>query len=360
MARLIRATSKSRRHLPPGTPVYVGKESPRPALHVIDYTKGEVVDKPIDRVEDCFAYRDRESVTWINVYGLGDAEQIASLGERFGLHPLVQEDILNTDLRPKMEDFGEHIVAVLKMTRWEDAVGEAVTEQVSIVLGKGFVISFQERPGDVFEPIRERIRAGKGRIRGMKADYLAYCLIDAIIDGYFVVLERLSDRLEGLEDRVVNDPSRQTAREIHRLRREGLFFRRAIWPVRELVGGMERAESPLIGKAVRPYLRDAYDHSIQIIDTMETFRELVSGMLDTYLSSLSNRMNEVMKVLTIIATIFIPLTFLAGIYGMNFDPDASPWNMPELGWRYGYPAVLLAMAVVAAGMLLYFRRKKWL
>jgi magnesium transporter len=266
----------------------------------------------------------------------------------------VQEDILNTTQRPKFDDYGDYLYAVVKMLRWDAEREEAEIEQVSLVLGKNFVFSFQEREGDVFDPIRHRIRNAKGRIRKMSADYLAYCLIDAIVDGYFVILEHLGDRIEAVEANLVSNPTPQTLREIHALKRESLLLRRSIWPLREVVSGLERTESQLVADATHVYLRDVYDHSVQVIDTMETFRDMLTGMLDTYLSSLSNRMNEVMKVLTIIATIFIPLTFIAGIYGMNFR------HMPELQWRWGYAAALVAMAIVAVGMLLHFRRRKWL
>jgi magnesium transporter len=240
------------------------------------------------------------------------------------------------------------------MLQWDAAREEVVVEHVSLILGPSFVISFQERPGDVFGPTRERIRGGKGRVRKMGADYLAYCLADAIVDGYFAVLENLGDRIEDVESILVSNPSNDTLRAVHHLKRENLLLRKSVWPLREVINGLDRSESELITDPTHVYMRSVYDHSIQVIDTMETFRDMLAGMLDTYLSSLSNRMNEVMKVLTIIATIFIPLTFVAGIYGMNFQ------SMPELAWPWGYPAALAVMAIVAAGMVYYFRRKKWL
>jgi magnesium transporter len=242
----------------------------------------------------------------------------------------------------------------LKMLYLDNETSETQVEQVSLVFGKNFVISFQEKQGDIFETIRERIRNGKGRIRKMGTDYLAYALIDAVVDHYFIILEKDGEKIEELEDKVVSDPKPETLQKIHRLKREMIFLRRSVWPLRELVNSLERGESPLIHKATRIYLRDVYDHTIQVIDTLETYRDMLSGMHDTYLSSISNRMNEVMKVLTIIATIFIPLTFIAGIYGMNFE------FMPELKWRWAYFSVWGVILIVAVFMLIFFRRKKWL
>ena len=352
--KLVKARG-SKRGLPPGTPVYLGRDGDEPiALTVIDYDAEGVREEKPARAEDCLGYRKRSSVTWINVDGLQDAASIQALGEGFGLHPLVVEDILNTDHRPKLEDYGEYLFIVVKMLQWDDAQDEAAFENVSLVLGEDFVLTFQERAGDVFEPVRQRIRSGKGRIRTMGADYLAYCLLDAVIDAYFGIVEKRGDQVEQLEDELIARPTPQTLQRIHRLRRDGLFVRRSIWPVREIVAGLERGESSRIKAEIAPYLRDLYDHTIQVIDTTETLREMLSGMLETYLSSMSNRMNEVMKVLTIIATIFIPLTFIAGIYGMNFK------RMPELEWPWGYFAALALMAAVGVGMVFYIKRKKWL
>ena len=348
-------TRSGKQGLPPGTPIYLGKDAGSPVgITVFDYDAGNVREEHVDSIEGCSPDRDRSSVTWINIDGLQDAQVIGALAERFGLHPLVQEDIVNSDHRPKVEDFDDYIFIIVKMMQWDTANEKATIEQVSLVLGKDFVISFQERPGDVFEAVRGRIRSGKGRIRRMGSDYLAYSLLDAIVDGYFAVLERRGEQVELLEDELISRPRPETLQTIYQLKRDGLFIRRNIWPVREMVAGLERAESPLIGDGLNPYLRDLYDHAIQVIDTTETFREMLSGMLDTYLSSLSNRMNEVMKVLTVIATIFIPLTFIAGIYGMNFKA------MPELEWRWGYAAALVLMVAVAVGMILYIKRKKWM
>ena len=341
--------------LPPGTLVYAGTERQEPVkITVVDYNESDFSEITLERVEDCFAFKDSASVSWINITGIHDPDVVRRIGDHFRLHPLVQEDILNTSQRSKTEDYDDYLYTVLKMLRWDNAHVQMIVEQVSLVIGANFVLSFQEQEGDVFDCIRERLRSAKGRIRKMKADYLAYSLLDAIVDGYFVVLERLGESLETLEEETIASPTNKTRENIYRVRQEGLFLRKAVWPVREMIGSLERLESPLISETMGPYFRDLYDHAVQVIDTTETFREMLSGLLDTYLSSISNRMNEIMKVLTIIATIFIPLTFFAGIYGMNFD------FMPELHWKWGYPMVWGIMLATIAVMVIYFKKKKWL
>jgi magnesium transporter len=279
---------------------------------------------------------------------------VEKIGTHFGIHPLIMEDILHTGQRPKGEDLGDYLFIVLKMIYHDEEKDEVIGEQLSLILGPNYVISFQEREGDVFNPIRERIRNAKGRIRKAGADYLAYVLVDAIVDHYFAILEELGGTIESLEEELVTNPRPETLQTIHTLKRELIFLRKSVWPLREVISGLEREESPLITEPTGIYLRDVYDHTIQVIDTIETYRDMVSGMLDIYLSSLSNRMNEVMKVLTMIATIFIPLTFIAGIYGMNFK------FMPELEWHWGYPMALVVMLLIVGSMFIYFRRKKWL
>jgi magnesium transporter len=354
MPRLIERTSK-KAGLPPGTLVHIGeKKMDKARITVIDYDEAQFQEIEASTAEDCFPFKDKPTVTWINIEGIHQVELLEGIGGRFGLHPLVLEDILNTGQRPKVEDFGDYIYIVLKMLYTEEENGEIAEEQLSIILGPTFVISFQEGGGDVFDPIRERIRNGIGRVRKAGADYLAYSLLDSIVDNYFIVLEKLGERIEFLEEELVADPTTETLHIIHALKRDMIFLRKSVWPLREIISVLERGESALIQESTLIYLRDVYDHTIQVIDTVETFRDMVSGMLDIYLSSVSNRMNEVMKVLTIIATIFIPLTLIAGIYGMNFQ------YMPELGWRWGYPMVWLVMLVVGALMLVYFRRKRWL
>ncbi|MFP4058037.1 MAG: magnesium/cobalt transporter CorA [Candidatus Brocadiia bacterium] len=324
---------------------------------MIHYTEDRVEEATVDTVDQLAPYRDRDGVTWVNLDGLGDLEAIRGIGSLFGLHPLALEDVLSLRQRPKVDHYPSHIYHVLRMLHYEQAVE---TEQVSIFLGKGFVVTFQEHPGDCFQPVRERIAKGKGQIRRQGADYLMYSIVDAVVDGYFPFLEQLGEVVEQLEDEVVEDPSRQTLGRVHEIKRDLLNVRRAVWPLREAINSLIREESDLVGETTRIYFRDCYDHAIQVLDVVETYRELAGGLMDVYLSSLSNKMNEVMKVLTIIATIFIPLTFIAGIYGMNFNPQASPLNMPELDWYWGYPAVWAVMIAVTVAMLCLFRRKGWL
>ncbi len=341
--------------LPPGTLVHIGeKKTEKVRITLIDYTEQDFQERTVDNIEECFPFKETPSITWINIDGLHQIETIEKIGRHFELHPLILEDILNTGQRPKHEDYEKYLFTVLKMLSYRDENQCIQSEQVSLILGKNVVISFQEAVGDVFEQIRDRIRHAKGRIRKMSADYLAYALIDAIVDNYFVILERLGEQVEFIEEELITKPTEKTLQQIHGIKQELLFLRKSVWPLRELTSNLEKTESPLIMDATKPYLRDVYDHTIQIIDTVESFRDMVSGMLDIYLSSISNRMNAVMKVLTIIATIFIPLTFIAGIYGMNFK------GMPELEWKWGYPIVLIVMAVVGITMLIYFKRKKWL
>ena len=341
--------------LPPGTLVHVGErkeESVR--ITVIDYDEQSFQEKEASSIEECFQFKTTPTVTWINIDGIHRIDIIEKLGKHFELHPLILEDILNTGQRPKFEDFDKYIFIVLKMLSYDDEKQTVQAEQVSLVLGLNFVISFQESIGDVFEEVRDRLRNAKGRIRKMASDYLAYALIDAVVDNYFVILERLGESIETMEEELVAEPTEKTLQQIHLLKRTMIFLRKSVWPLRELISGLQKSESSLIKESTDVYLRDVYDHTIQIIDTIESLRDTVSGMLDVYLSSISNRMNAVMKVLTIIATIFIPLTFIAGVYGMNFK------YMPELEWRWAYPVIWLIIVVIAVCMLIYFRRKKWL
>ncbi len=342
--------------LPPGTLVYTGqKKLESVKITVIDYDEQNFQEKQVTKIEDCFEYKTKPTVTWINIDGLHDVETIEKIGNQYDIHPLVLEDILHTGQRPKFEEAEQYIYIVLMMLRYDDENQSVIMEQVSLVLGKNFVISFQEDiEGDVFEQIRDRIRNAKGKIRKMESDYLMHALLDAIVDGYFIILEKFGDKIEILEDQLMNNPAKSTLEQIHYLKREMIYLRKSVWPLRELISSLERSESELIKESTTAYIRDLYDHTIQVIDTVESFRDMAAGMLDLYLSSISNKMNEVMKVLTIITTIFIPLTFVAGIYGMNFD------NMPELDWKYGYAAVLIFMLALFAGMIYYFKRKKWL
>ena len=341
--------------LPPGTLVHIGdKKVDSVRVTYLDYDENNVDEKQVSAIEDCFPFKATPTVTWINIDGLHDIRLMEKIGKEFDLHPLLLEDVLNTGQRPKSEDFGKNIFIVLRMLSYNDELQAVESEQVSLVVGANFVISFQERVGDVFEPIRERIRNNKGRICKMRADYLAYALVDAVVDSYFTILERFGEKIESMEEKLVSDPTEKTLQQIHAMKREAILLRKSVWPLREAISGLQRSESELISEATSVYLRDVYDHTIQIIDTIESFRDMVSGMLDIYLSSISNKMNSVMKVLTIIATIFIPLTFVAGIYGMNFE------SMPELKWKYGYAAVWVVMLTIGMAMVIYFRRRKWL
>jgi magnesium transporter len=341
--------------LPPGAIVHIGERKvEKVRITVIDYGEDRFEERVVDRVEECFPYKNRPTTTWINVDGVHDVSIVEKIGACYGIHPIVLEDVVNTIDRPKMLDFGGYLFISLKMLYFEDGNPGVKVEQVSLVLGPSFVISFQEDGGDVFDPVRERIRSGAERIRRSGADYLAYSLLDAVVDGYFVVFERLGERIEEIQEQLISAPTSESVQGFHQLKRELIELRRAVWPLRDVISNLERNETPLVRPETAPFLRNVYGHTIEIIETIESFRDLVAGMMDLYLSSLSMKLNEVMKVLTIIATIFIPLTFIVGIYGMNFR------HMPELGWRYGYPAIMLAILGVAAAMLAYFRRKKWL
>lgn len=354
MPKLMKKRSK-KAGLPPGTLIHIGeRKTEEIKITIMDYNETQFQEKEAKTFEECFPYKGRPTVTWINVDGIHQVQTLEKLGECFELHPLTLEDILNTDQRPKIEDFGEYMYVVLKMFSYDDKSSEILTEQVSLILGANFVLSFQENVGDVFNPIRERIRSGKGKIRKMGADYLVYALLDAIVDNYFIILEKIGEQIEFLEEKLVINPVPETLNIIHKLKKEMLFFRKSVWPLREVISVLERGESQFIKGSTKIFLRDVYDHNIQIIDTIETLREMLSGMLDIYLTGISNRLNAVMKVLTIIATIFMPLTFIAGVYGMNFK------FMPELEWRWGYPLILLIMITIGILMLFYFKRKKWL
>ena len=354
MLRFMKRTS-TRPGLAPGTLVHVGeKKVEKVRIRIIDYDEEKLEERELESVDECFPYADKPTVTWINIDGLHEVEVIEKIGKNFDLHPLVLEDIVHTGQRPKMEEYEGYIFLITKMLSYDEVEDKLRTEQFSLILGPNYIITFQEEVGDVFEMVRERLRKGKGRIRKLPPDYLAYALIDAVVDHYFLVLEKIGERVESLEEELVTNPNPETLQTIHHLKRELIFLRKSVWPMRELIGGLERGESSLVGEKTTVFLRDVYDHTIQVIDTVETLRDIVSGMLDVYLSSLSNKMNEVMKVLTIIATIFIPLTFIAGIYGMNFE------FMPELKWHWGYPIVWVIIIAIAVIMLFYFRRKRWL
>jgi magnesium transporter len=339
----------------PGSLVHIG-ETPAEAvtIELIGYDQGTFEERRFQAVDDCLPHLDRPGITWVNVEGVHDVEIIRIFGERCSLHPLVLEDIVNTVQRPKIEDYDDYLFIVLRMLRPKGG-GDFTSEQLSIILGPSHLFTFQEGiQGDVFDAVRERIRNGKGKIRGMGADYLAYALIDAIVDSYFSVLEDLGERIVDIEEELALTPDKATLIEINYIKKEIIFLRKAVWPLREAISFLERGENSLLSPSTRIYFRDVYDHTVQVIDTVETYRDLLSGMLDLYLSSISNRTNEIMKFLTVIGTIFMPLTFLVGVYGMNFK------HLPELEWRNGYFMLWGFMISLSIAMIIYFRRKRWL
>jgi magnesium transporter len=341
--------------MPPGTLHLEGEPQTGPVrITVIDYNADHYEERTVTAIEECFPYRETGTVTWINIDGLNNTEVIEKIGHHFSIHPLILEDLLNTEQRPKMVDMETYIYFGLKMLTTQKESYDIKVEHVSMIAGPNYLISFQEDVGDVFNPVRERIRREAGRTRKNGPDYLAYALIDIIVDNYFVVMEKIEERVEELEEELVVSATRESLWKINRLKKDMIFLRKAVWPLREVITGLGRAESTLIRESTHIYLRDVYDHTIQVIDTLETLRDMVSGMLDIYLSSLSYKMNEIMKVLTLIATIFIPLTFVAGVYGMNFK------YMPELTWQYGYFTVWGVMIVMVLLMLLYFRKRQWI
>ncbi len=360
MTRRRHRSRKRIRRAPPGAPpglLISDPEAPHPQLKIFGYGPDGYDEREIKDPAEIAAFRTRWPVTWLDVQGLGDAAIIERVGQVFGLHSLWLEDVLNAHQRPKVENYGDVRFLVVRTLEGED---EPETDQMSIFLGPAFVVTFQERPGDCFEPLRTRIRHGKGRVRTSGPDYLAYSLLDAVVDNYFPVLERLGERIDALEDDLVLAPDPARLTEIHLVRRGLLTLRRAVWPLREALQHLLRDGDVVFKPETRPYLNDCYDHTVQIMDLVENYREIASGLIDIYLSSMTQRMNEVMKVLTIISTIFIPLTFIAGVYGMNFDPDAGPLSMPELRTPYGYILTLIGMAVIALGLVWWFWRKGWI
>ena len=341
--------------LPPGTLFYLGKyKSQKSSVSVIDYNSQNLTEKKIENIEELIPYKSFETITWINLIGIHDVEMVEKIGLEYNIHTLVLEDILNTHQRPKTDVFDDYIFVVLKMLQYNDKKKKIEYEQVSLIFGSTFVITFQEKEGDVLEPLRERLRKSKGKVRTLGADYLAYAILDLIIDNYFHILEKFGDDIEVLEENITTNHQEKLLNEVYALKRENLILRKAIWPMRELVAQIERSDNNLIHKKTKPYLRDLYDHTIQVIDTLETYRELVSGLVELYMSMVSNKMNQVMKLLTVMSTIFIPLTFVAGVYGMNFE------NMPELAWKYSYFVALIIMFIIAVGMFIFFKKKRWI
>ncbi len=326
-----------------------------PKITVIDYDEAHYNEAEVKAAEECFIFKDKPTVTWINIDCVRSVDLLNKLGTCYGFHPLVLEDILS-DQRPKLEDYDDYIFIVLKMLYYDEHSEDEVVEadQVSIILGPNYVVSFKEKAGDVFNPLRDRLRTGKGKIRKLGADYLAYSMIDAIVDNYFTIMEKLGDRFEDVEDAVVTKPDPDILLDIYNLRQNTLFLRKSVWPVREAIAKLQRTDSQLVTDGTKIYLRDVYDHTIQVIENIENLRDTSASLLDIYLSSLSNRLNEVIKVLTVISTIFMPLTFISGVFGMNVQR--------MIGWLeapWAFYAIVASMLAVTATMLAYFRRKGW-
>ena len=340
----------------PGTVHYQGKkQSTVTSIDITNYNKETYNKIETQIVEDAFHFKGNDQVTWINVDGLNNTSEIEKLGNYYGLHPLTLEDIVNTNHRPKIDEFDNYLFIILKMLYVKNE-NELVFEQVSLVVGEDYVLTFQEADGDIFDDLRDRISSDKGRVRSLGSDYLMFAIIDAVVDHYLTVIEVFGDKIEDIEDRVFEGHSdnNETSTAIQGLKREVLKIRRSVFPLREVINHLDKIEHPIIDEKTHNFLRDLYDHIVQVNESIEMYREMVWSLMDMYMGVISNKMNEVMKVLTIIATVFIPLTFIAGIYGMNFD------NMPELHYRYGYFILLGIMVFIFLMMLIYFRKKKWL
>ena len=341
--------------LPPGTLLHSGAmRYEKIKISMLCYSEQDWTEQQFDNVDDLLSHECSADVNWIHISGIHMVDVIEKIGNKFKVHPLVMEDIITTDQRPKVEDNKDYVYIVLKMIHYFSEKKSIEFEQISMVVGSNYILSFQENDNDTFQPIRDRIKKVNGKIRTKGVDYLAYAVIDCIVDHYYIALEYLGEKIESLEDELMLDPGPNVLKEIHTLKTEMLFVRKAIWPLREIINALARGDSPLFLHDTLIYLRDVYDHVIQIIDTIEMYRDMVTGMFDIYISSVSYKLNEVMKILTIIATIFIPLTFVVGLYGMNFK------YMPELEWEWGYPAVLIFMAIISIGMIRYFKNKKWI
>lgn len=340
---------------PPGSLIHVGdKLEEKVRLSVIDYSDTAYEEKEITSVDEIAAFRDKSSITWLNVDGLHDISVIESVGKQFDIHPLVLEDILNTESRPKIEDYDDYVFFILKMFDYDEGTKKISSEQVSLLMLQDTVLSFQEKHGDVFDSLRQRLRNGKGTIRKRKSDYVTYAIIDSIVDRYYLILEKLGLELEDIHEKITKNPQQDDLQMLHSLRQEVIALRNSILPLRELVNNYLHLESELIEDDTKNYLRDLYDHTIQVIETIESYRDAISGLFDVSLSQIVNKTNEIMKVLTMIAIIFIPVTFIAGVYGMNFE------NMPELSSTYGYPFVLITMTTIAVSMLLFFKKRRWI
>jgi len=351
------------RHLPrmgkiasvPGTISYVGTKREAPVkLHIMNYNEKDFTEEYVSTVEECLPFKESPTVTWLDISGVHDEKIISDLGEKFSTHPLVLEDIGNTAHRPKVEEYDDYLFIIVKMAYFNPEAAQVTFEQVSLIVGKDYVISLQEREGDVLDELRERIRSSKGKVRRLGSDYLMYGILDAIVDNYYKVLESFGEQIEEMEMLLMKDADQQLLSRIYSLKHELVFMRKLIWPMREVVSSLQRTDNELVSESTAIYLRDIMDHTVHVVETVETFRDMTSGMLDLYLTTVSNKMNEVMKVLTIFAAIFIPLTFLAGVYGMNFK------NMPEMRWGHSYLIWWIVTIILAVGMIIYFRKKKWM
>lgn len=350
-------TAKYKKHIGqvPGAIIYTGEKTAQKLfIESFDYTETTINEQELTNIEDVFSYKSTESTTWININGLNYIDEIEKIGNHYDLHPLILEDIVNTSQRPKIDEYEDYIFIILKMLYY-DKDENIVSEQVSMVLGDNYVLTFQEAEGDVFDTVRDRLRQAKGRIRNLGSDYLLYALIDAVVDHYYIVNETMGNKVEDLEDLLFEGIIKEHLnKQVLDLKKELLKVRRVIFPLREIISRIEKSDHKLIKKKTIQFYRDIYDHIIQLSDTIDIYREMIFSLMDMYMTSISNKMNEVMKVLTIMATIFIPLTFIAGIYGMNFD------HMPELHYEYSYYILWAVMVIVFLAMLYYFKRKKWL
>jgi len=341
--------------LRPGALVHVGKKKvEKIKFDIIEFDQENFDEYKNVTIDDCLKTKEKPNVSWIKISGIHDPDVIQNFGKYFGIHSLIQADIMNTELRPKFEVHADHIFMILKIPHINEKIGKLIIEQISIVLGKNFVLTFQETEEDIFDPIRKRIKEAIGDIRKQKSDYLTYTVVDTIVDSFFGIMERVGDATERLEEELMKKPEPKTLETIHALKRQMILLRKSIWPIRDVIDSFERAQSPLIESTTKPFVRDVYSHAVQVMDTVEALREMVGGMLDTYLSSLSNKMNEIMKMLTIIASIFIPITFIAGIYGTNFE------YIPELAWKGSYFTMLGVMIIIVLAMMIWFKKKQWL
>lgn len=353
---------KSRRSgMQPGSLIYVGDEQAQHTkISMVGYDETNINATAITTAQEAIKEKDKSSILWLDITGLKDVDIISQVTNAYGLHPLITEDLLNTEQLPKLDIFENHIFVIIRVYFYDSKNNKLKYDQISLILGKNFVITIQERESTVFDAVKERLKNPQNLIRKKGADYLFHALLDVGIDTYYQVLESMGDVIEEIEEKIIVNARPDTMKRIHTLKRSIIFLRKSVWPLREIINGLHHKASPLIQDGTQPYLKDIYDHTIQVIDTVETYRDLLSGMMEIYISSINTKLNEVMKVLTVFATIFIPLTFISSLYGMNFDTTVSPFNMPELNWRYGYVGVLGVMLGVVIAMLMFFRRRKWI